>query len=526
MTALPSDATRSPDDLELQVHAALARADEALAALPIADETFLPASLFRARATAGLPVDPLPRLRAWDARQTRAAGSVRYRWPFTHKSLLIYGHWTGVVESWQAWRPRDRAAMAENRALFIDRFLSPIILADTIEWLGDVGEGNDEAASLASKFLAESRTKLRRDMAQSAQETHAWGDTWALWCVARRPRALALLHPFALAIAEGYADTTLGHGGPVRGTRFPFHDMALVSASAQLATGLVALGTHPKLTGALAAWVRDAQHADGGFGDADGPSDLLTTLVAVDLLGGLDPGWDPGSAITYLLGQQQPDGWWCAFGPETVWLTSEASAWLSAAIRPFSARFHWPEVALANRNRRTGLPSYDYYADLARLFQELPGLADAEVEVAFLDMAHFGQVNNRLGMAVGDACLREFAQALARIPDAMAIRDGGDEFLVVGAPVGVGSNDGGSSLADRLDAFRYEWPTTFRASFGDEPVPAARILVARTRGRLLVEIRDELGREIAKLKERFPDPSEEGVLVRLADGPASDRIRQ
>lgn len=502
-------------DLESEVQAAVYRADKALETLPIADETFLPASLMRARMARGQTIDPLPLLQEWATRQTSAAGSIRYRWPFTHKALRMYGHWTGPIEDWRAWRPRDQAALAENPDAFSTRFLSPIILADTVEWLSQLAEGTDEASVLASTFLVESRTKLRRDMAQWAQETHAWGDTWALWCVARRPRALALLHPFALAIAEAYADTTLSHGPQVLGTRFPLHGLPLVSASAQLATGLVALGSHPKLTGTLASWVRSAQHDDGGFGDVDGPSDILTTLVAADLLGGLDPGWDPGSAIAYIVEQQEPSGWWRAFGPETVWLTSEIGTWLTGAIRPFSARFHWPEVALANRNRRTGLPSYDYYADLARLFQELPGLADSDVEVAFLDMAHFGQVNNRLGMAVGDACLREFAQALARIPDSMAIRDGGDEFLVVGAPVGKGSNDRGPSLADRLDDFRRAWPATFRATFGNQAVPAARILVAQTDGRSLVEIRDELGREIARLKEQFPDPPEEGVLVRL-----------
>ena len=56
---------------------------------------------------------------------------------------------------------------------------------------------------------------------------------------------------------------------------------------------------------------------------------------------------------------------------------------------------------------------------------------------------------------------------------------------------------------------------TLRATFGNQAVPAARILVAQTDGRSLVEIRDELGREIARLKEQFPDPPEEGVLVRL-----------
>ena len=493
-------ASAGQDPGSAEVAAAVERARRAIASLPLAAETFMPASLRLARTASGLDPNSLALLREWEGRHTSAAGSIRYRWPFTHKSLRLDGHWAGSSDGWHAWRPRDEAALRENADVFIARFVAPIIMADTIEWLGGIAEGEGEAATLAAGFLAESRTKLRRDIAESARETHAWGDTWALWCVARRPRALALLHPFALAIAEAYADTTISHGAPVLGTRFPFHDLPLVSASAQLAAGLVALGIHPKLTGALTAWIRAAQHADGGFGDADGPSDVLTTLVAADLLGGLDPGWETSGAIDYILREQTPAGWWRALGPETVWLTDEVAAWLTTADRPFSARFRWPEVALANRNRRTGLPTYDYYADLARLFQEIPSLADAEVEIAFLDMAHFGQVNNRLGMAMGDACLREFAQALSQIPDSIAIRDGGDEFLVVAAPAGTVAGHAPVSLAARLDRFRHEWPGRFRATFGAEAVPAARILVALSRGRALVEARNELGRRIATLK--------------------------
>ena len=52
------------------------------------------------------------------------------------------------------------------------------------------------------------------------------------------------------------------------GSRFPFHDRPLVSVSAQLAAGLLALGIHPKLTGALVRFVREAEDADGGWADA------------------------------------------------------------------------------------------------------------------------------------------------------------------------------------------------------------------------------------------------------------------
>ena len=114
------------------------------------------------------------------------------------------------------------------------------------------------------------------------------------------------------AIAGSYAAAAERAGGHVLGTRFPFHDVPLVSASAQLATGLVALGVHPNLTGILAAWVRDQQHADGGWADGDGAADLLTTFVAAGLLATLDPGYDPSGTAVWFAGHQRPDGWWRA----------------------------------------------------------------------------------------------------------------------------------------------------------------------------------------------------------------------
>ena len=133
---------------------------------------------------------------------------------------------------------------------------------------------------------------VRRDVAGYLSESHAWGDTWALWNLARRPRALRRLHPFALALADTYAERAIAAGSLGTGSRFPFHDKPLVSVAAQLATGLLALGFHPQLTGRLVAFVRSAEDPRGGWADADGPVDPLTTLVAADLLLGLDPSWD------------------------------------------------------------------------------------------------------------------------------------------------------------------------------------------------------------------------------------------
>ncbi len=79
--------------------------------------------------------------------------------------------------------------------------------------------------------------------------------------------------------------------------------------------------------------------------------------------------------------------------------------------------------------------------------------------MAFIDLAGFGTFNNAFGMAKGDEVLRTFAQALARIPESMAIRDGGDEFIVLGTPTGTG-------LAARMAAFREAWVLEYATTYG------------------------------------------------------------
>jgi hypothetical protein len=101
--------------------------------------------------------------------------------------------------------------------------------------------------------------------------------------------------------------------------------------------------------------------------------------------------------------------------------------------------------------------------------------------------------------------LAEFAHALAEIQAAAVVRDGGDEFLVIGAPTRTG-------VAESLHAFRRGWPARFRARFGDGTPVAARILVTSGPGRELRAMRERLGRSLAPLKgAQAPGP--EGVLV-------------
>jgi GGDEF domain-containing protein len=177
-------------------------------------------------------------------------------------------------------------------------------------------------------------------------------------------------------------------------------------------------------------------------------------------------------------------------------------------MRAFADRFRWPHAPAANRDHKTRLPFYAWFDLLARLFAALPGLATAETEVAFLDLAGFRAFNNAHGQDAGDAVLAAFAAELARLDAASAIRDGGDEFVVLGAPARTG-------LARDLQAFRRAWPGLFRARFGaDAPTVAARILVTRTRGASLRQARETLGRTIGTLKNR-DKPGPEGLLVEI-----------
>jgi GGDEF domain-containing protein len=267
---------------------------------------------------------------------------------------------------------------------------------------------------------------------------------------------------------------------------------------------------HPKLTGQLAAWVKGRQRPDGSFADADEPPDPLTTLVAADLLAGLDPDWDPAAVIRWLDGCRRADGTLVAFGPEVAWLTIAVDDLADRVRRPFAERFRWPQLAVEQRDRRTGLPFLGYLVDLARLYAEVDSLARIEIELAFLDLAGFGVWNNRFGMAAGDEVLRFLAAELKAIPHAVAIRDGGDEFVVVAAP-------GWTGLRGAMTSFRESFPARFARRFGAEAPPVAiRVVTTTSPGARLVAARDLLGREIATLKRTNPTPPPSGVSVFVA----------
>lgn len=128
------------------------------------------------------------------------------------------------------------------------------------------------------------------------------------------------------------------------------------------------------------------------------------------------------------------------------------------------------------------------------------------IELGFIDLIGFRAFNNRYGQDAGDEVLRLFATQLKTIPLARAVRDGGDEFLVIGAPCR-------EPLAADLRAFMVAWKAAFHDRFGAEvPGVAPRIVVGRSAGANLRALRQQLGREIIRLKELAVIP-EIGVLV-------------
>ncbi len=451
----------------------------------------------------GDAVEPAPLFDYWRSRAPgNPRGDMRYRWELTHRRGVPMPEHAPDSARWTAWRAAEKPLIEQDPFAFEERLSTPIVLTENAELLAECAADGD---ARAAKLLQEAAPVLRRDFAGYVQEHDPWQHTFALWCLVRQPLVLALLHPLAVAIATNHASSIPPGRGWVEGQRFPFHRAPLTSASAQLAASLYALGSDLSLVAELAAFVQSSRHADGGFGDSSGEADVLTTLVAADLLARVDPGFDLAATRSFFAEQQQADGLWRALGPEAPWLSGQIAELLELFERPFSDRFVWPYLPAHNRDHKTKLPFFAYFADLARLLSALPGLAAAPIELGFIDLIGFRSFNNRHGQEAGDAVLAAFAAELESVSAARAIRDGGDEFLVVGAPLR-------SGLSEDLDRFRQRWPARFHERFGsDVPPVAARILVGRARAGRLALAREELGRAITGLKHA--SAAADGILV-------------
>jgi GGDEF domain-containing protein len=431
-------------------------------------------------------------------------GSDRYRWELTHKKGTGVPAYAGLPGTWRAWRSSEQAVLEGDVFGFEERLTGLILACESVELLAEA----DSVDARSFALLDEAMPVLRRDVAACALERNAWADSFGVWCVTRYPRTFETLQPVVMAVAESMALRARASAGIVKGTRFPLHDRPLVSATAQLASTLLRLGAHFEIVAGAVRFVAASCTSSGGWADVDDPPDLLTTLVAADLLASCDPDFDPLRTALFIVERQEQSGWFRALGPEIPWLTLELMRFLRTAQQPFAVRFRWPHVPAANLDRKTGLPFFAYFAELTRLFRELSGVARSALDVGFIDLIGFREFNNRFGQQQGDEVLAEFAAALRELPEVKVVRDGGDEFLLVGAPES-------KALAASVAELQRSWPARFRARFGaDAPTVLARAITARTRGAELGRARETLGRAIGELKTVAVDP-ELGILRQI-----------
>lgn len=476
------------------------------------DDPMLPAAL-RFAAERDRPRLTAPLLASWKVRATGGADQAR-RFPWTlGANAMPASPATDTDDGLGAlWRPRERDWLERDPTAFGHRLLGPIAIAENLDFLSSLTEDpNLEIARTAGEILRDVQPLAEGDVADFIRGDDPWRDTFALWQLARRPRALDLLRPLALGIATRAGTLASRLAGLPCGTRFPFEAVPLVSASAHLGLGLWGLGYRPSLLPGLLAFVASREQRDGGWSDDGQPADVLTTLAAVELLGMLDPAFDPTRSIDFFVRHQESSGWWRALDPEVPWLTAAIATWLDGATRPFHERFAWPALARTDLDRKTGVPTFAVFDTVGRIFATLPGVGAAPVALAFGDLAGFRDFNNQCGQDTGDAVLRLFARHIGDVPGGLVIRDGGDEFLVVGAPTR-------PFLADDIDAARAAWPDRFRAEFGaGVPVVAPRFVVAVGFGRDIVATREMLGREIGRTKGEPLDADGRGLL-RVIEG--------
>jgi GGDEF domain-containing protein len=470
-------------------------------------DPMLPAAL-RFAADHGEKLVVAPLLASW---KVRAAGGPdharRFPWSIGHDAMPSSAATEAPDGRGALWRARERDWLDRGPTAFASRLLTPIAIAENLDFLhGLTTDTNPQIAGTATEILSDIQPLAEGDIADFIRGDDPWRDTFALWQLARRPAALELLRELALAIAMRSGTLASRLAGLPCGTRFPFEAVPLVSASAHLGLGLWALGYRPMLLPGLIDFVASREQRTGGWGDDGQPADILTTLAAAELLGSLDPSYSPEATIDFFVRHQESSGWWRALDPEVPWLTAAIASWLDGAERPFHERFAWPSYARTELDRKTGIPGFAAFDALDRLFRTMPGIGGSPIEMAFSDLAGFRLFNNHCGQEVGDAVLRLFAQHLRRLPAAVAIRDGGDEFLIIGAPTR-------RNLAADIDAFRAEWPAIFRARFGtDVPMVVPRFVVGSSQGHRIAALRERLGREIGMTKNEPLDGDGRGLL--------------
>jgi hypothetical protein len=480
----------------------------ALAPGAVADPTI--ASILERERRDGHTIDPTPLL-DWYASRRRSYGRdnpLRYRWSLSRRAEPGHESYRTISPREALWRPLERPLFDRDPGAYGRRLMEPVVLASQLRYWGQIERefAGSSVGDRASDLLDEAQPTIESDLASWFLANDPWRDTFGLWLLSAEPEAIRRFRDVVFSVAVRYGGIA-ARDGVVRGLKHPFYRVPLVSASAHLAAGLWRMGVYPTVIPDLLALLRLADHTDGGWADANEPADVLTTLAAAEILSRLDPSFDPEPTIAWFIARQEPGGWWRALGPEVPWLTSAVVDWLEMAAQPFPERFNWPSAPVWARDRLTGLTTVATLDELEHVFSSLPSLSALPIEVAFLDLAGFGSWNSQHGQSRGDELLSLLGAALAELPGCLAVRIGGDEFLIMGKP-------GREGLAEQLEGWRGTWPTRLLDAGMPADVPP-RFLLGRGRTRDLGTLRRQLGVQIGGVKALHPMPSPDGVLVEL-----------
>ncbi len=465
------------------------------------DDPFRP-SVLRWAAANGRPADPDPLLTLLERMLIGGRGARRFRW------RIPVGRWI-PQDRLERWRPAEAELAEHHPNEYGSRLWLPPILVEHMAWLGELAAGADPAIAVRAGAIAREALPLIEDVvAQSVAGSDPWADTFLLWSFARTPRALAPVRGLVLALAARYAARASRTKGIAHGRVFPFFGLPMPSATAHLATASATLGEGMQWLDEQVSYLRAEQRPDGGWGDPRQGSDLLTTLAAVRFLGMIDPSFDPSSAEAPLRAQAAAAGPHPALiGPEWPWVAVELDRFAAWAPLPFTERFRWPNVAPSAMDARVGVPRFEGYLALADLFAALPALGAGDVDVTFIDLANFGRWNAVHGQALGDDLLALLTAQLRTLTGSRTFRDGGDEFLVVGAP-------GTADLERDLRALFAAWPEVSRRAFPTLPVVPLRAVIGRERGADLRRARERQGVWIGELKHTCPEPPPAGIIER------------
>ncbi|WP_026279022.1 diguanylate cyclase [Thioalkalivibrio sp. ARh3] len=149
--------------------------------------------------------------------------------------------------------------------------------------------------------------------------------------------------------------------------------------------------------------------------------------------------------------------------PAVVWHALDVTERRELELRLKTMAWEDPLTGMANR------------AALDRAFPRLAARADRQrgrLALLFIDLDRFKPVNDRFGHAVGDQLLRQIAGRLKSHlrPDDVLVRLGGDEFIVLTAPLD--ERDEGQHLAERL---RQDLDKPFHVQIGDTEVAELQI---------------------------------------------------